>query len=1735
MKRTTAIIAGAALAVAALAGLNLFAKTMTSQQSKDKEGHVLTALWKEYKAAENADRPLLQTEILERIKTQAKERQLPWDFWDAATSSVQVQGSRNWKLRDSLNKALKEESMAFPDPVVGFTYLYHYKSLSEMLKFARENIGKLKGNRNEAFYKNDSRVGQQLSKKLPDYIKNDYEYALWNIALSSSYNERNAATDSLRSILDGRYPAAPYLEYKVAERLTSGSGAWKKGMQKVVDNYPGKAITLYPLAAVTYQRLWDLQRDKKSVQQDYKAIRVDIAAFETQRKNYTGSEAALVAELKSFKHMLEELDSKNLTLEVTPEKATVGFRNIKSGWLTMVNEDKPDKVLFRQQLKNTSGRYYIYDTLVVTLPDLGDGVYKVSIGSNELKEEGIVTGKFQRYSYALSVRRSADGFGFFATNAATGMPLEKVELVAKDDDDKERSVTVRQGSAAYTPVPKIKGIEDLEDCEEFFVRWKDASGFVRMSPSTDLMILDLDRGYDSYNGRIYLNVAAFHPGEVIKFKGLIFKTLADSSLSLDKPGSAAEVTISDPSGKEYFKEKFDVSEMGSLAGEFTLPQEAKTGYWEIDIRYAGRHVASRNFYYGDFVPPSFTCTFEPFENAYFPGDTVHVRGRLESFSGHKLSEARVEYIVKKYNRVVATDVIKPEADGSFDFAFVSEREYYDILLTVADATGETLGFETYLHVYDYMRIDGSLKNDAGDYKASLPVVTDSKARFMVGVTNESLPVAGARFKYELHGPYDAVVLEGEKLAGSEFELDLAGLPDGCYKLEFQSLLKNPNGRAPEDDVSFIKYTPGAVIPGDVKELFWHGPGKVAEGEDIEFCLGSGTHPVWAAVELYSPTRKVLWAKTVFIAKGSFDKVAVPYNKDFADDVCVGLVFFNDYEGFEYDAHYYIVRADSSLPLVVKSFQDEARPGTEVTVELETRPGAEAVASVWDKASDAIYRNRWDKVYVREVLAGFAPHLNAVRRPGREYDFIAYGRMDAGVMLEAAAPAPVMEKSSDSLEEVVLMRNSVSEGVRSDFSGALAFEPFLKADADGILRFSFMTSDKLSTFRMAVFAHDSKVRNNLVEKEFKVTVPVKVDVLKPEYLVEGDSFTLTATVSSNVDKEMLGKLVVYRYDGDDYKALKPVAVLSADVSVPASGVATHQFDLSPVMLSEVETSPSLQPVGLLVSFQADDGTSDAMFFAVPVLERAQTLTEAHSAVLLAGADKDALMKDLEGRFTGTSHYGAVASEITVLDMVKEVLESKLEEPGNDVLSLTEALYVRSVLNSLVGRGKPLSPVTASASSGSSHVMLSEAETSLLQRILALQNADGGFAWFKGFGSSPMLTAVVLERFCKMTAAVTLSEVEGSLSKAVKYLDSNHFAADVPYWRGGISDAQYMYIRALYADVAFDVPKEKTAAKKFADFKKDAEEYLVPEKVRGLNANIMGKARRLNTLRVLLSSDAGKGLAALWGIKTSAKMESSMAADVTSLLEYAVRHKDGGWYYPNAVMPWRGLLETEAYAHVQLANLLSPVMLSAAETSPSPAAVADGIRLWLMLQKETQHWDLTPHFVDAVACILEGSREVLDTKVLTLAKTYRKPLEEIVAAGNGFTIKREFFREVVKTGGKTDVEPIWPGDSVQKGDKIIAVYYVYNAENRSFVRLRAPREATLRPVDQLSGYNWRYYKEVRTSWTDYYFDSMPEERSEIHEEFFVTQTGTFACGVPEIESLYANHYRANDAFRGPLHAK
>ncbi len=1630
------------------------------------DGHKLTKLWKEYEAAANADKPLTQIEILGKIKSQAKENGYAWDFWDAACKYIEVNTYRDWRLRDSLEKSIFAEADSFPNPVVGLAARRYYDNILHMFYYAVEHREALEKGRNQDFYEEDSYVDRALGNTLPRFIKNDYEYALWAKALSRSATSREYSDSLLTDCLGDTYPNAPYFKYVALTRYDIE----EEELAALAQKYSGKAISMYPLGALLSEEAKDAVSDTLSEQEVFKALRDKAAGLEKTRKAFKGEEGDIVSDVDVFRTLVDFFDEKDADFYISGERLTVYFKNVNSAVISVADES--DKILYSTTVANPVGRYFLTDTVSVRIPDLGDGNFKIILACPQaFPEKENRENEFCRYSYALAFRGLADNYTSLVANAATGLPVKDAQLV----------FDTKSG--------------------EVYATGRDASGLTRLSPRiytelTDDSFMYLSRDRVSRMGRVFLNTSAYRTADTIKYKALLYCEYGNNTKEVFPEGLPVEVKVLDPNWEEVLTAEETTNSYGTISGALVLPQNIASGFYRIYVYYDGRQLGNTEFYYGDFTLPSFVLEVEPFSFAVMEGDTAHIKAHLTGYSGHIPSSAEVKYRIRRFSGVCASGKAKVEDGGSIGIDFIGSEGYYLIDFDVTDATGESLSFQSAFYIgkdvnfqiespdFDSNYYLGRSREEINFDRGGKICIKDNIIMNVQAKANDS-PVKGATYDYVLKNSKGKVVRQGTSAAGQPLSIDLKGLGAGKYRFVVTSPeYKNYSGKPVEGVLEFVRFIPGGAVPSDIGCLFYICDQNIPAGGDISFFAASGTHPIWALTELYGEEGKVLYSEVLFFAKGKSTVKTLPYLDSYGNDVYLRMVFFNDYTDFEHTKVLYLAKQSGELPLAVTSIPDYAKPGETVTVELQTVPGVELVASVWDKATDAVKAMKWSAIR-SEGFNSTLPYMEVgVRRPGALRLFRAYGRYDKnseGLVEEEAVTAmsmaPDMYLSDDSAGDI----GGEDVTIRQDFSEALFFGPHLKADENGKVSFSFKASDKLSTFYVAVFAHDKDVHNNALTKELLVTIPIKVDAYVPSFLYEGDIYIPSVTVSSNRTEETIGQLSV---NGDESK----------EIAVPALGNVGAEF--SPVSVK----SEDGRPMNLAAVFKGE-GYGDGVSYTIPVLGRHQTLTESHSALLAPGKDREALLETLRSRFTGTTSVAAVIKEISILDMVKSLLEEHIETPSQEnALSLTGALYVRSTLEKLCPGRELYSDIS---------------KETIVEKLFALQNSDGGFPWLKGFKSSPYITATVLDRLSR----VGLESAE-QCAKAVRYLDGVQFGEDRPLWWGGLSDEQYLLIRSRYSNVAFETPG-KAVSKRFTAFKKFTKSFLTPSGKRALEGRIMEKARRLATLQNLVASPEGVTLAKKWGIKTSSKLKKSLKADIESLVEYAVDHRDGGCYFPNAVMPWRGLIESEAYAHTLLAGVLSDTK------------VADGVRLWLMLQKETQDWNLTPFYVSAVDCILSGSQEMLSAKVVILTKTYRKPLEEISAAGNGITIDTEYY---IRADGNGALVPVKQGDTLSVGARVVVYYKINSQENRSYVKMRVPRYATLRPAEQLSGLvGWDIYRDVRSTHTEYYFDVLAENKITVTEEFYVTQKGQFACGVPEIESLYAPHYRANSSFAGIINVK
>ena len=1812
MKKIFSILILSAIAV--IAAFSLPSNMKTSRSTPDSQGHVLTSLWKEADAFRKADMPLKQLAVLERIRDEAAAKRLHKDFYDAATEAFSVAVSRNWKDSERLEKDLERRIDEYDEPIVTF---FRRSGEGYPADSILASESRLRTGRNTAFYTFFSLPDGAMEDVVISLVKDDFEYCLWTVCSENeAFDPEGKAFRALRTLCSGRYPLEEYLDYrKSLYRIPYG-----KSMEECLrfaGEHRGQAVRLLALGEYVTCLKDSLDRADAS-SSGYEDLLSLCREYEEERKTYrSGTDRLIATQVKTFENMIGTLKAKDLAVEFERDTVRILARNLRSVTLTLKTDERKPVSLFRTTVSASGDKLYAPDTIEVVLPGIDDGDYLVELRSGNVKWES----RYSRRSLSIAARKDAEMRNLiYIADSQTGEPLAKADLECFRSGEL-RSTARDFALDGFTPLPdSFRDSSGGPAANSVVASFRGPDGFLRKSPELWLTYGEFassGTGETSAECSIFTDKAAYKPGETLRFKAVLYQARTDGS-SVVGQGCPVSVSLKDAEGKEAASADLVTNEYGSVAGDFLLPAGRRNGRYRLEVSFTAPGdsrptMRSSTVVVDEFVLPDYVISFEPSDSLFLSGDTVAVRGSVVSFTGHKVAAASATYEVWEYSRTILSGTLALGDDGSFEIRFPSASEGsgrpYSVTVRVADATGETIENSRSVFVQGTLYPSVEILNESGAQArvsaqdwSDVRTVSGPEALVRFSITNpEGKPVA-LPVSYTLIDPEGRVSASGSGKTGETVTLRLPSA--GAYSLKMDVKAVGRSGRtiSASRQTRLLRFDDSAsTLDAPFEHVFsLVGPcrdGSLRPGEDIHLKVGAGDGPVWMLVELFGDRKQLLEKRLVFLEgvsgkEGSVADVMFDCRDEYPEGLFLNVFYFRKGRSFSYSKTFVREREMPALPLSFSRFVDRTLPGARYGISLSTDPDAEAVAAVFDKSSETFGANVWNRSFkpVREVASvsvrsgcGFftGENLPLGYDSMTEDVAIVYGKpsgrplvatKSSVAMNDLVASAPdvvdsVVEESSAVFDDDASL--SATGQVRSDFSTSLAFEPFLRPDSEGNISFDFETSDRLSTFVVQVYAHDKSMRDTLVRKEFVVSLPVRLSVVQPDYLYRGDRLTLHAALNSLSGKPVDGTVTLSLFSSGDYRDSRPFRTYSKKVTVPAGAALPLSFDLKPA---------DGDSLGILLSFagngaETGEAFSDCVFVTVPVKEDCQVITESHSAVLLPGADRDAVLKQLRESFTGISSYGAEYSETNIRAMLLDALPAKVDPERKDVLSVTEAIYVRKVAASL---GADVSGECA--------------DEELMNMLASCRNADGGFGWFPGMKSSPALTAAVLERYSQL-CRLGLAAAGFDPAPSVRYLDNTQFlhGRAMPFWSGLLSWEQYMHVRSLYPEIGFDVSSE-TASGMMAvkdnlkEFKTFASRYLTPSARdgRGLQGLILQKARRIATLLNLASSRDGKALASAWGITfgTGAKLRKSLEADVLSLVEYAVSHPSGGWYYPDAVMPQRGLLENELYAHTILCDIFDDESVRKVTPSaglPTPSALADGIRLWIMLQKETQDWDTDPAFVDAVGVVLRGGDSVLGTRVVSLTKTYRSEISGIKAAGNGFSIERRFYREIPATSATSDLdetgaaaspaslatgvqsgsaagrirEEISEGTELAVGDKIIAEYRISSDENRSFVRLSAPREASFRPVDQLSrNYGWwlgilrldgsfsitpQGYRNVKSDRTEYYFDVYPEDKTVIREEFFVTQEGTFKAPVVTIESLYAPHYRANDGFRGSVRTK
>ena len=167
-------------------------------------------------------------------------------------------------------------------------------------------------------------------------------------------------------------------------------------------------------------------------------------------------------------------------------------------------------------------------------------------------------------------------------------------------------------------------------------------------------------------GHVYLDRPIYRPGETIQYKGIV-RADDDARYSLPSADATFQITVMNPRGQQLRNESSHPNEFGSFAGSFTLPDDAPTGSYYVNLSYARGQVftvAFNSFLVAEFRKPEFQVDVTAARPSYVNGDTIEARAAATFFFGGGVTGAALDWSalaspyfpqVKGYERYSFTD------------------------------------------------------------------------------------------------------------------------------------------------------------------------------------------------------------------------------------------------------------------------------------------------------------------------------------------------------------------------------------------------------------------------------------------------------------------------------------------------------------------------------------------------------------------------------------------------------------------------------------------------------------------------------------------------------------------------------------------------------------------------------------------------------------------------------------------------------------------------------------------------------------------------------------------------------------------------------------------------------------------------------------------------------------------------------------------------------------------------
>nr|HPI54078.1 alpha-2-macroglobulin family protein [Chitinophagaceae bacterium] len=810
-----------------------------------------------------------------------------------------------------------------------------------------------------------------------------------------------------------------------------------------------------------------------------------------------------------------------------------------------------------------------------------------------------------------------------------------------------------------------------------------------------------------------------------------------------------------------------------------------------------------------------------------------------------------------------------------------------------------------------------------------------------------------------------------------------------------------------------------------------------------------------------------------------------------------------------------------------------------------------------------------------------------------------GREDLGAVDDVAAAAPVNEikQLKDSSEAPSEKSESTTNSIRSNFAETAFFFPQLHTDEAGNIIFSFKAPDALTRWKMLAFAHTSQLQTGLLEAYSVTQKELMIVPQTPRFLREGDAIMYSAKVTNLSDKELKVASQISILDAIDMTSVDVLFLnehATQDIIIPKgeSRPVSWQFKVPkgfthPVIIKTIASSG-----------QYSDGEQNVL----PVLLNSMLVTETMPLPVRVNSSKTFSMANLLGsknsstlrhygltvEYTGNPAWYAIQSLPYLTDYPYECAEQTFNRYYANVLATHVANAYPSVkkvfaqwkdkdsaaLLSNLSKNQELknallkeTPWVMDANSEHEQkkaianlfdmVRMSRELENTTRELEMMQTPNGGFAWFKGMPDDRFMTQYILTGIGRLLH-LGISEVNQDsrliaiVERALPYLDQR-IKEDYQYLlkhKANLKLAQistlqihYLYMRSYF--LQHEISSEcKTA---FQFYKKQAADFW-------LQHNKQSQAM----ISLVMERDQN---------------HTKASAILQSLRENAIRSEEMGMYWKD---------NRQSYWWYEAPVETQSILVEAFQEVGGSNFEVDELKIWLLKNKQTQHWSTTKATADACyALLLQGNDWLVqeptvniqlgDQRISSLTEKkeagtgyfkhhikgaevnaamgqikvdvdgkgvgtswgavywqYFEDLDKIKFAETPLSVRKELYVERNSAQGPV-LTKVSEQMSLHVGDKLKARIELRVDRDMEYVHLKDMRASCLEPTNVLSQYKYQgglgYYESTKDASTSFFFHWLPKGTYVFEYPMMVTNKGDFSNGIATIQCMYAPEFSSH----------